>query len=120
MNHFTSVRVVGIAVTDQDRALEFYTGTLGFALVMDAPLPQTGGRWIVVATPGGGANLALTLASAAGVDTGIRFGTPDAAAAREYLLDAKVSTSELLSWPGVPPMFDFEDPDGNTLYVTQD
>jgi len=120
MNHFTSVHTVGVPVTDQDRALEFYTKTLGFSLVSDTPLPQLGGRWIVVAAPGGGANLALTPASEGGADTGIRLGTADAAAVHQYLKDQQVSTSELLSWPGVPPMFTFQDPDANTLYVAQD
>ncbi|TDD61081.1 glyoxalase [Kribbella antibiotica] len=119
MNHFTSAHTVGIPVTDQDRALEFYTKTLGFTLVVDAPLPQLGGRWIVVAAPDGGANLALT-PGAGSVDTGIRLGTPDAAVAHQHLVDEQVSTSELLSWPGVPPMFSFRDLDGNTLYVVQD
>lgn len=120
MNHFTSVHTVGIPVTDQDRALEFYTKTLGFTLVVDAPLPQLGGRWIVVAAPGAGANLALTLATEAGVDTGIRLGTADAPATHQHLTTNKVPTSDLLAWPGVPPMFTLQDPDNNTLYVVQD
>ena len=32
---------------------------------------------------------------------------------------AGVAVDELLRWPGVPPMFDFRDPDGNTYYVSQ-
>ena len=36
------IRLVGIPVTDQDRALRFYTETLGFELQMDVPLPQQG------------------------------------------------------------------------------
>ena len=52
MNHFTGIRTVGVPVTDQDRAVTFYTETLGFELLMDAPLPQFGGRWIVVAPAG--------------------------------------------------------------------
>ncbi len=119
MNHFTSLHTVGIPVTDQDRALEFYTKTLGFALVVDAPLPQLGGRWIVVAPPAG-ANIALTLATEAGIDTGIRLGTTDAAATHQHLTTSKVAAGDLLSWPGVPPMFTFQDPDTNTLYVVQD
>jgi len=34
----TGVRTVGVPVTDQDRALEFYVGTLGFAKRLDVPL----------------------------------------------------------------------------------
>ena len=81
MNHFTDIRTVGVPVTDQDRAVAFYTGTLGFELLMDAPLPQFGGRWIVVAPAGAATNIALIPASEgnpAGVDTGIRLVTPDA------------------------------------------
>ncbi|GAA1683511.1 VOC family protein [Kribbella yunnanensis] len=119
MTHFTSVHTVGIPVTDQDRALEFYTKTLGFTLVADTPLPQLGGRWIVVAAPSG-ASLALTPATETGLDTGIRLGTPDAAATHQHLTDNKVTVGDLLSWPGIPPMFTFQDPDNNTLYTVQD
>ncbi|GAA1552904.1 VOC family protein [Kribbella hippodromi] len=127
MNHLTEIRTIGVPVTDQDRALTFYTEILGFDLVMDAPLPQFGGRWLVVA-PGGSAapssatSLALVPAKddlPAGVDTGIRFGSPDAKAAHEHFQTAGVDTTELLEWPGVPPMFSLRDPDGNRLYVSQ-
>jgi lactoylglutathione lyase len=30
-----------------------------------------------------------------------------------------VDVDELLHWEGVPPMFDFRDPDGNVLYVSE-
>ena len=33
----TGVRTVGVPVTDQDRALDFYTGTLGFTKRLDVP-----------------------------------------------------------------------------------
>jgi len=123
MNHFTGIRTVGVPVSDQDAAVEFYTKTLGFEVLMDAPLPQLDGRWIVVAPPGAATTVALTPATAenpAGTDTGIRLGTADAAAAHQDLGTAGVETSELLNWPGVPPMFTFRDQDGNTLYVAQD
>ena len=32
---------------------------------------------------------------------------------------AGVDVDELLLWDGVPPMFDFRDPDGNTYDVSQ-
>ncbi|GAA0615435.1 glyoxalase [Kribbella sandramycini] len=119
MNHFTSIHTVGIPVADQDRALAFYTNTLGLTLLSDTPLPQLAGRWIVLTT-GAGASLALTPAAdgePVGRDTGVRLGTTDAAAAHAALGDA---AGDLLAWPGVPPMFSFTDPDGNTLYVVQD
>ena len=41
----THVKFVGIPVRDQQRALEFYTGKLGFAVATDQPMGQ-GRRWI--------------------------------------------------------------------------
>jgi catechol 2,3-dioxygenase-like lactoylglutathione lyase family enzyme len=114
-------RTVGIPVNDQDRALEFYAGILGFETLMDAPVEQLGGRWIEVSPPGSATTIALTPARAqapAGVDTGIRFTTEDAAALHAQLSGSGVDVDELLQWEGVPPMFDFRDPDGNVLYVS--
>ncbi|MDX6258679.1 MAG: hypothetical protein QOH84_367 [Kribbellaceae bacterium] len=123
MQHITAVRTVAIPVADQDRALEFYERKLGFEKLMDAPLPQLGGRWLVVGLPGGTTSVALLQASettAVGIDTGIRFATTDAPAAHAALTEQGVETSELISWPGVPPMFTFTDQDGNRLYLTQE
>ena len=47
----TDVRTVGVAVTQQDRALEFYVDRLGFEKRLDVPMGQ-GARWIEVAPPG--------------------------------------------------------------------
>lgn len=120
--HIASVRTVGVPVTDQDRALEFYVDTLGFEKHLDAPLPQLGGRWIEVAPPESAITIALTPAhekSPAGVDTGIRFTTDDATSLHSELAARGVAVDELLRWEGMPPMFDFRDPDGNVLYVSQ-
>jgi lactoylglutathione lyase len=122
MNHISEIRTVGVPVTDQDRAVAFYTEALGFEVLMDTPLPQFGGRWILVAPAGSSASIALVPASdgnPAGVDTGIRMGSPDAKAAHQHFLDAGVDTDELLEWPGIPPMFSLRDQDGNRLYISQ-
>jgi lactoylglutathione lyase len=42
----TGVYTVGVPVTDQDRALEFYVDTLGLEKRLDTPVEQFGGRWI--------------------------------------------------------------------------
>jgi lactoylglutathione lyase len=121
MSHISEIRTVGVPVTDQDRAVAFYTETLGFEVLMDAPLPQFGGRWLVVAPAGSSASIALVPASdgnPAGVDTGIRMGSPDAKAAHQHFLDRGVDTDELLEWPGIPPMFSLRDQDGNRLYIS--
>lgn len=118
----TGIFTVGIPVTDQDRALDFYLGTLGFAKLADVPLEQLGGRWVVVAPPGATTSLALIPSdprTPAGVPTGIRLATTDAAALRDELVERGVSVGDLLQWPGVPPMFAVTDPDGNGLSVTE-
>jgi catechol 2,3-dioxygenase-like lactoylglutathione lyase family enzyme len=112
----TGIATVGIPVTDQDRALGFYTETLGLEKRLDVPIPQFGGRWITVAPSGSMTTLALIPAHdgvAAGVETGIRLASPDAAAAHRYLGDRGVDVGELLHWEGVPPMFAFLDPDSS-------
>ncbi|NEE01485.1 VOC family protein [Phytoactinopolyspora halotolerans] len=117
-----AIRTVGIPVRDQDQALEFYVETLGFEKLMDAPIDQLGGRWIEVRPPRSDVTIALTPARAqtpAGVDTGIRFTTGDAAALHDRLSGRGVDVDDLLTWEGVPPMFDFRDPDGNVLYVSE-
>jgi catechol 2,3-dioxygenase-like lactoylglutathione lyase family enzyme len=118
----TQVHTVGIPVADQDRALAFYTGTLGFEVRMDADFGP-GQRWIEVAPPGAATSLALVPASEqapSGVDTGIRFATGDAAADHADLLAQGVDVDpEVLRWPGVPPMFVLRDPDGNRLVVVE-
>lgn len=106
------VRTVGIPVSDQDRALQFYVETLGFDKLMDEPLEQLGGRWIEVSPPRSTITIALTPARA-------EAPTADAAALRTQLSASAVDVDELLRWEGIPPMFDFRDPDGNTLYVSE-
>ena len=121
MTTLSNVRTIGVPVSDQDAALAFFVDTLGFAPGMDAEL-QPGFRWIEVSPPGSPVSVALVAAGdtyPSGVDTGIRFATPDAAAEHEAMTAAGVDVDELLRWPGVPPMFDFRDPDGNTYYVSQ-
>lgn len=117
------VRTVGIPVNDQDQALAFYLETLGFDKLVDVPLEQFGGRWIELRVPRSATTIALTPAREevpAGVDTGIRFTTENAAALHTQLSDRGVDVDELLHWEGAPPMFDFRDPDGNVLYVSED
>jgi lactoylglutathione lyase len=119
----TGIAAVGIPVTDQDRALRFYTETLGMEKRLDVPLPQFGGRWITVGPPGSTTALALVPAHdgvPAGVETGIRLASSDAAAAHQHLRARGVDVGELLHWEGAPPMFAVRDPDRNGLEITQE
>src|SRR5262249_10382036 len=118
----TDIRTVGVPVTDQDRALEFYLGKLGFEKRLDTPLEQFGGRWIEVAPVGAAMTIALMPPREgvpAGVETGIRLTTADAAAAHAYLQARGVDVGELIRWPGVPVMSALRDQDGNSLEIVQ-
>jgi catechol 2,3-dioxygenase-like lactoylglutathione lyase family enzyme len=115
----TDVHTVGVPVTDQDRALEFYVGRLGFETRLDVPMGD-GGRWIEVAPPGASTTIALVAAREgipAGVETGIRFVTADADADHANFRASGVEADEVLRWPGVPAMFAFRDQDGNGLEI---
>ncbi|HEY6318279.1 MAG TPA: VOC family protein [Acidimicrobiia bacterium] len=115
------VHTVGVPVTDQDRALAFYLDTLGFETRRDVPMGDNG-RWIEVAPPGAPTTIALLPTSTgapAGRPTGIRLATSDAEADHADLTARGVDADDLLRWPGVPPMFEFRDPDGNGLVVVE-
>jgi lactoylglutathione lyase len=117
----TGVRTVGVPVTDQDQALDFYVGTLGLEKRLDADMGG-GRRWIEVAPAGAATSIALIRAHeglSAGVETGIRLVSPDADAVHAGLRTSGVDTGEILRWEGVPPMFAFRDPDGNGMEIVE-
>ena len=119
----TKLHTVAVPVTDQDKALEFYAGPLGMELRRDDTFGP-GMRWIEVAPPGADTTLALPPqppggGAPVGVDTGIRFTTDDAGAEHDALAANGVDVDDVLRWEGVPPMFSFRDPDGNTLYIVE-
>jgi catechol 2,3-dioxygenase-like lactoylglutathione lyase family enzyme len=117
----TGVRTVGIPVTDQDKALAFYAGTLGFETRLDVPMGE-GRRWIEVAPVGATVSLALEGSHdghRAGVETGVRLTAVDVGATHAALRSAGVDADEVLRWPGVPPMFAFRDQDGNGLEIVE-
>lgn len=116
------VLTIGVPVSDQDRALRFYLDQLGFEKRRDVPVPQFGGRWIEVAPTGASVTIALVPAreeTPAGVQTGIRLKTGDAAAVHSDLQSRGVQVGELLRWPGVPAMFALRDQDGNSLEIVE-
>ena len=115
----SDVRTVGVPVTDQARAVEFYLDKLGFEKRLDVPM---GGneRWIEVAPPGATTTIALVASHEAGVETGVRFTTADADADHAALRANGVDTDDVLRWPGVPAMFTFRDVDGNGLVIVEE
>ena len=122
----TDVRTIGVTVTDQDAAVAFYVDTLGFEKRLDAPISPTM-RWIEVAPFGATTSIALTANDAGNeagnrtpTDTGIRFTVPDADVEHAAMSSHGVNVSDLMRWDGVPPMFSFDDPDGNRFYIVED
>jgi lactoylglutathione lyase len=117
-SRITGIRTVSIPVEDQQASLDWYTGTLGFRLLRDAPTPN--GRWIELA-PGDPAVIVTLEPARPDVSRGaigIRFTSDDVDAAHDGLAAAGVDVDEILRWPGVPPMFGFRDPDGNAFSIT--
>jgi catechol 2,3-dioxygenase-like lactoylglutathione lyase family enzyme len=124
-SHITHLHTVAVPVADQDRALEFYLGKLGFEKRLDGVFGD-GLRWLEVAPPGAATTIAL-VASSTGVpevtpsETGIRLSTEDAEAdhadlrARVVDVDAEI----IRMGDSVPPMFLFRDPDGNRYVVVE-
>jgi catechol 2,3-dioxygenase-like lactoylglutathione lyase family enzyme len=122
--HITEVGRVAIPTADQDRALEFYVGTLGFELVSDVTFADGKMRWIEVLPSGSSTSIALAPPMEGGptaVDTGIVLSSTDLEADHATLKAAGVDVdAEIARWGSpVPPMFRLRDPGGNTLTIVE-
>ena len=118
----TGVRTVGVPVSDQDRAIDFYVGTLGFEKRLDVDMGG-GRRWIEVGPADAAVSIALIRAHEGlpcGVETGIRFVSPDADALYASMQVSGIDADEVLRWDGVPPMFAFRDRDGNGMEIVEE
>lgn len=110
-----------VPVGDQDRALEFYVGKLGFEVRLDGPFGD-GDRWVEVAPPGAETTIAL-VAIRDGEPGGIEvsLATRDADADHGALRERGVDADEAVMRMGdfVPPMFTFRDPDRNRFRMVE-
>ena len=137
-SRITEVGTVFVPVTDQDRALEFYVGVLGFEKRIDFVY---GGehRWIEVAPPGAANTISLVPPGEGAAPRSdaahCAFATDDIEAAHAALsgtgveVDAEIARTGA-SRPGlvglgatienpVPAQFFFRDPDGNRFLMVQ-
>ncbi len=116
----THVQLFSLPVSDQDRALEFYTGTLGFTLVSDLPMGP-GRRWVMIAPPGGGAAITLVTwfpSMAAGSVKGTVLETDALEADIDALRGKGVEIGDIESAPW-GRFVTFDDPDGNGIVLQQ-
>jgi catechol 2,3-dioxygenase-like lactoylglutathione lyase family enzyme len=116
MSAITRIGTVIVPVSDQDRALEFYVGTLGFEVRIDGPFGD-GGRWLEVAPPGAATSLALVPAGQMEVSLATADADADHAALRAAGVDADEAVMRMGDY--VPPMFTFRDPDGNHFRIVE-
>lgn len=122
----TQIRQLGtvmVPVSDQDRALEFYTEKLGFEKRADIPFGR-GDRWVEVAPAGADTTIALVLpreGESVGIQTRVGFASDDVdgdhAKLRERGVDADAEVMRM--GDPVPPMFFFSDQDGNRYMIVQ-
>jgi catechol 2,3-dioxygenase-like lactoylglutathione lyase family enzyme len=122
--HLTEIGRVAIPAADQDRALEFYVGTLGFELRSDDAFADGSMRWIEVAPRGASTAIAIAPPMEGGptsVDTGIVISSSDIDADHAALKQAGVDVDdEVARWGDpVPPMFRLRDPAGNSLTIVE-
>jgi catechol 2,3-dioxygenase-like lactoylglutathione lyase family enzyme len=139
MTHISEIGTVFVPVADQERALEFYLGTLGFETRVDFIYGAEGLRWLEVAPPGAANTIALVPrgeGEAAPRDAAYcAFGTADIEADHAALREAGVDVdAEIASTGGrrpglisldasvgdpVPAQCFFRDGDGNRFLIVQ-
>src|SRR4051812_1828975 len=119
------IGVVCVPISDQDRALEFYVGTLGFEKRADVRFGGGDYRWVEVAPVGADTTIAIAPPppgkSAGGMETGICLHTSEIEALHAELKEQGVDVDAEISrmGDGVPPMFWLRDPEQNSLIVVE-
>lgn len=114
------LELVQVPVSDVDRAKDFYTQRVGFALDHDH---EVGGgiRFVQLTPPGSGASIAigtgLTTMPPGSVE-GLQLVVADIEAAREDLSGRGLDVGEVQDFPWGRFLF-FADPDGNRWAVQQ-
>jgi lactoylglutathione lyase len=117
---FRHLKFAQLPVTDQDRALKFYTEVLGFTVDTDAPYEE-GWRWIELIVPGAQTNIVFTKAEASpGVTPGLVFRVDDVNQMHDDLVAKGVAfTQEPKQAPWQPgeTFALFKDSEGNTILI---
>ncbi len=120
----TQIGTVVVPVTDQERAIEFYVGKLGFEKRTDTPFGN-GDRWVEVAPAGATSTIAIVKPPpgrpAGNTETGIALNSDAIDADHASLAERGVDVDAEVSRMGdpVPAMFWFRDPDANSLLIVE-
>lgn len=113
---------VNIPVSDQDRALEFYTTKLGFTKTMDVPMGDQGDRWIEVTAPEGELKIVLYASpeqkEQIGKFSNVLFETKSLTATHADLSERGVTIVQPPTTEYWGSFMMFNDPDGNTFLVS--
>lgn len=118
------IKFAELPVSDQQRALRFYTGKLGFRVIQNTPYKENW-RWIELALPG--AETAILLAPREGAEISDRpilvFAVDDVAITYEELRAKGVQFTQaptLAPWKSGETFALFRDSEGNTILIGSD
>ena len=114
------LELVGIPVSDVDRAKAFYTDKVGFHADVDRTVSE-GLRFVQLTPPGSACSIALgegIVDAAPGSAKGLQLVVSNINAARAELVERGVEVGEVQQFPWGSFVF-FSDPDGNRWSVQQ-
>ena len=120
---FDKITMTLMAVSNMDKAKDFYTEKLGFKATTD--YSRGGQRWVTVVPPGGGTTITLStyFGNLKPGTMQLYLSTPDIQAAYKELSEKGVAVNEIkndLYGPGSGvKWFNLEDPDGNQVFLVQ-
>ena len=114
------LELVGVPVTDVDRAKAFYTEQAGFVADHDHQVNEDL-RFVQCTPPGSGCSIAFGTGISPmepGTLQGLQLVVPDIEAARKELLDRGIAVGEVETYPWGKFVY-FSDPDGNGWAVQE-
>lgn len=109
-----AIEVISVPVTDQEKAKEFYTGKMGFSVIVEAPFGNNQ-KWVQLGMPGN--EVSITLVNwfpkmPAGSMQGLVVKTENIAADVEALKGKGIEMGKIDQTPW-GKFSSFSDPDGN-------
>ena len=108
------LELIGVPVTDVDRAKAFYSEQVGFTVDHDHTVSEDI-RFVQITPPGSACSIAFGQGLSPmepGSLQGLQVVVPDVAAARAHLIENGVEASEVQEFPWGKFVY-FSDPDGN-------